>query len=110
MNNIHTLALGKRYRVWTYGNNYENRNIETSTFSIEFTCNVTDENYPYVTAANETKCVNYDWCGNNYRVDFYGTTCLEFNACIEKGDGDGSVNPSGIPCYLLLIWEQFEQA
>ena len=75
MNSIHTFAFGKSYEVIANSRttDQELRYINSETFSVQFTCNETDNTtYPHIL---DTKCINYEWCLNNYRQDFYGNTC-----------------------------------
>ena len=102
MNNNHTLAIGKKY--WMIGDQY--RYVYSDTFSIGFECDNRTEDYPH---AFNDKCYNYDWCGNNYRKNFFGNRCSAFNACIMTGDGDFSYDPRQYPCWLVEIWEDFDQ-
>ena len=88
------------------GNVAEFRTIFFGNFHLEFTCIEDDKTrWPFVMDA---KCINYGWCQNNYRSDFYGEPCEEFDNCLEGiGEADGTTNNEGIECRIAKILEDF---
>ena len=83
MENPHKLAVVKRYFVglrdedWYHAKGgifatsdpEDYRWFTTEPVTVTFNCDTgREEYYPF---SNGTKCINYDWCGNNYRENFY---------------------------------------